>query len=112
MILKVSLFAFFGYCVKQYDRYFYSNETYEIHILNFITDIGGSLQKDLNVATQALEDVALESANVAKEVSKEVLNPLAKFTKVKTISTLFCYHKIILEMIGSNRFILYIFCFN
>ena len=44
--------------------------------------IGGSLQKDLNVATQALEDVALESANVAKEVSKEVFNPLAKFTKV------------------------------
>jgi len=43
--------------------------------------IGGSLQKDLNVATQALEDVALESANVAKEVSKEVFNPLAKFTK-------------------------------
>merc|ERR1712073_157927 len=43
--------------------------------------ISGSLQKDLNVATQALEDVAFESANVAKEVSKEVLNPLAKFTK-------------------------------
>ena len=95
-----------------YDTYFYLNETYKIHILNFTTDIGGSLQKDLNVATQALEDVALESANVAKEVSKEVLNPLAKFTKVKTISTLFCYHEIILEMKGSNRFILYIFCFN
>ena len=41
------------------------------------------MQKDLNTATQALEDVALESANVAKEViPKEVFNPLAKFTKV------------------------------
>ena len=70
------------------------NETNKIHILNFITDIGGSLQKDLNVATQALEDVALESANVAKEGSKEVLNPLAKFTKVKTISTLFATMKL------------------
>ena len=47
-----------------------------------ILGVSGSLQKDLNLATQALEDVALESANVAKEVSKEVLNPLAKFTKV------------------------------
>ena len=55
----------------------------KLNTLNFITDLGGSLQKDLNVATQALEDVALESANVAKEVSKEVLNPLAKFTKVR-----------------------------
>ena len=35
---------------------------------------GGSLQKDLNVATQALGDVAIESA-------KEVLNPFAKLTK-------------------------------
>ena len=53
------------------------------YILKYqITGISGSLQKDLNVATQALEDVAFESANVAKEVSKEVLNPLAKFTKV------------------------------
>ena len=51
--------------------------------------IGGSLQKDLNVATQALEDVALESANVAKEVSKEVFNPLAKFTKVFFLDGLF-----------------------
>ena len=50
--------------------------------LKCFVGISGSLQKDLNVATQALEDVALESANVAKEVSKEVLNPLAKFTKV------------------------------
>lgn len=77
--------------------------------MNFITDIGGSLQKDLNVATQALEDVALESANVAKEVSKEVLNPLAKFTKVReTISTPLRYHQIdrILQLKGSNRFIL------
>ena len=66
--------------------------------LNFITDLGGSLQKDLNVATQALEDVALESANVAKEVSKEVLNPLAKFTKVReTISTPF-RHRVINHM--------------
>ena len=54
---------------------------YIVHYDNSI-GIGGSLQKDLNVATQALEDVALESANVAKEVSKEVFNPLAKFTKV------------------------------
>ena len=64
----------------------------KLNKLNFITDLGGSLQKDLNVATQALEDVALESANVAKEVSKEVLNPLAKFTKVrKKISAPFRY---------------------
>ena len=49
----------------------------------FLVGISGSLQKDLNVATQALEDVALESANVAKVlVPKEVYNPLAKFTKV------------------------------
>ena len=68
----------------------------KLNTLNFITDLGGSLQKDLNVATQALEDVALESANVAKEVSKEVLNPLAKFTKVrKKISAPFCYRVII-----------------
>ena len=67
----------------------------KLNTLNFITDLGGSLQKDLNVATQALEDVALESANVAKEVSKEVLNPLAKFTKVReTISTPFRYRVI------------------
>ena len=39
-------------------------------------------RSDLKLTTQALEDVALESANVAKEVSKEVFNPLAKFTKV------------------------------
>ena len=67
----------------------------KLNTLNFITDLGGSLQKDLNVATQALEDVALESANVAKEVSKEVLNPLAKFTKVrKKISAPFRYRVI------------------
>ena len=53
--------------------------------------VGGSLQKDLNLATQALEDVAMESANVAKEVSKEVLNPLAKFTKVNDITELLNY---------------------
>ena len=47
--------------------------------------LGGSLQKDLNVATQALEDVALGSANVATEVSKEIFNPLAKFTKVQYV---------------------------
>ena len=68
----------------------------KLNTLNFITDLGGSLQKDLNVATQALEDVALESANVAKEVSKEVLNPLAKFTKVsKKILAPFRYRVII-----------------
>ncbi len=67
----------------------------KLNTLNFIADLGGSLQKDLNVATQALEDVALESANVAKEVSKEVLNPLAKFTKVrKKISAPFPYRVI------------------
>ena len=69
----------------------------KLNTLNFITDLGGSLQKDLNVATQALEDVALESANVAKEVSKEVLNPLAKFTKVrKKISAPFRFRVIII----------------
>ena len=56
---------------------------YWIWILFSFAGLGGSLQKDLNSATQALEDVALESANVAKEViPKEVFNPLAKFTKV------------------------------
>ena len=51
-----------------------------------LSGVSGSLQKDLNLATQALEDVAVESANVAKEVlPKEVLNPLAKFTKVRII---------------------------
>ena len=75
----------------------------KLNKLNFITDLGGSLQKDLNVATQALEDVALESANVAKEVSKEVLNPLAKFTKVsKKISAPFRYRVIKQSFSGLN----------
>jgi hypothetical protein len=39
---------------------------------------GGSLQKDLNIASQVLEDGAVETAAM---IEKGVLNPFAKFTK-------------------------------